>query len=441
MGYSDATSTFGGVMITLMGFIASRGGATKIAMKHAITNSKGLSSAAPMLVAIIGLAIGIVPFFKAGMNQIQWLFMGVTIVFVGGFLYMHDRFGHLETNVLSAVGDDGLAPVQGHEEQLDELYSSHSSAIAFVDSSWYSIYATYCAKPDIARKTRWLFMGGAVPDGILAGAQVHLLNSPVLGLFFFDVHAASPQAGMLFTHANANLQSRCIKITDPALAAAMFASFETTYGSQATSLEDALDPAWLLQHIARARQRIDDDWRDLKALRITARSAAEIYVEQLALSRGATSIHAFDMTDIDQWSDQKHLGACLLANLRMARAAPDGPTRIRRVFLAPDRETLTSKPDYAKKLKDVLETHKTGGLGYGLVFQNELRMRRQAIKDFAVYGKRVVWVETEATTRYTGEGYFSTSKAEVGQYIKLFETVWTEDNPRTPAEDAGILLS
>ncbi len=411
-------------------------------MKRKVGVLKSADSSASIIVGVVGLSLSVVPLIKEGANAVQWVLMGVAVLFLATFLYTIRRYSALEQNVLSIVQGDGLLVIEDAQQVMDELYATYSTAKGYVDFRWFERFAVYCAKSHVALKTKWLFMAGKLPSSQLNTAEVHLFECPLNALFFFESHTNSPAAALLFTASDAQAaEPICIRITDPRLAAAIYSSFIVTFGEHGIRLSDAVDSVWLLQHIERTRQRIASDWSDLQDLKIAARSPSEICTEQLALSKQATTIHAFDLTQIDEWFDTANLGGCLSANIKSAQGGTDGIQRVRRVFFAPTRDTLTRNPDYAKKLKAVLEMHKTGGLGYGLVFQQELKMRQPSyVKDFAVYSKKVVWVETQ-DTGYGGEGYFSTAKSEVDKYIGIFEAVWTEDTPKSPTEDADALLA
>jgi hypothetical protein len=411
-------------------------------MKRKLGTLKSADSTASIIVGVVGLALSVVPLIQRGADAVQWVLMGVAVLFLGTFLYTIRRYSALEQNVLAIVQGDGLLVIEDAQQVMDELYATYSTATGYVDSRWFERFAVYCAKSHVTLKTKWLFMAGKLPSSQPSAAEIHLFECPLNALFFFESHTNSPGAALLFTASDVQAaEPICIRISDPRLSAAIYSSFTLTFDAHGVKLGDAVDPVWLLQHIDRTRQRIANDWSDLKDLKIAARSPSEISTEQLALSRQATTIHAFDLTQIDEWFDPANLGGCLSANIKSARNGPDGMQRIRRVFFAPTRDTLTKHLDYARKLKAVLEMHKTGGLGYGLVFQQELKMRQPTyVKDFAVYSKRVVWVETQ-DTGYGGEGYFSTAKSEVDKYIGIFEAVWAEDTPKSPAEDAEALLT
>jgi hypothetical protein len=201
---------------------------------------------------------------------------------------------------------------------------------------------------------------------------------------------------------------------------------------RAIPLRSLRSPSWLLGHCRRHQRAKEAERGDLADGQITSSSPDEIYREQIHLSRGAKSILAFDMTEVEEWFDGAGLGRCLAENIKSG-AIPGAD--IRRVFFCKSRAYLATNPAYGKSLVKVIKAHVENGLHAGLIFQEDIKDTR-IIRDCVIYDDSVVWVERVPTARHSGEGFFSTKMKLIAEQRDIFERVWAGEFTIPPEKQA-----
>jgi hypothetical protein len=179
-----------------------------------------------------------------------------------------------------------------------------------------------------------------------------------------------------------------------------------------------------------------------------------------ALAAHANSLHAVDMTELKAWLVNGRLTPVLQLNKEQAKKNPPG--EVRRIFIIESRNSLKEPADLQTQggkqvrktngslLAEVLQAHIAAGIKCGLAYQDLLRERNpDLIRDFAVYGRKVVWFEEGVTgAKVPARGRFSSNNADVEKHLGLFEKLWREhfpdDNggtPRSTADEAIAFLA
>jgi len=195
-------------------------------------------------------------------------------------------------------------------------------------------------------------------------------------------------------------------------------------------------PRWLLHQYCEFEGFHRSVLENLGKGRIYSTSPSQIYAQQNMLSRGAGTVLALDMTEVEEWLDRKGLGGVLEENIKSGKL---GGADIRRIFFCRSRAFMIENPRYRNAIAEVIRAHADNRLGVGLIYQEDVE-NPKLIHDSVIYDDKVVWVETVPTTRFSGEGYFSTDRAEINQWKAAFERLWAGDFTASPQEEARQFL-
>jgi len=199
----------------------------------------------------------------------------------------------------------------------------------------------------------------------------------------------------------------------------------------------AVDADWLASKLDDVGRLATRRLSSLAQGRLECNTPNAIYSEQLRLSDGADQVSALDMTDISEWLEPHGLGGCIEHNARTAERR--GPGSVRRIIYIPSREYFASKPDYSRQLIEVIKMHSDRGVDIGIIFQTDLA-DKGLIVDSVLYRGAVLWVETTPTTRFAGNGYFTTLRSDVESFQAKFDALWRGEHCPNPANEATRLL-
>ena len=180
------------------------------------------------------------------------------------------------------------------------------------------------------------------------------------------------------------------------------------------------DTQWFIDQIKTSEILRYSSSRGFSEGRLYTNSPEAIYNQQIALSKKQKKILALDMTEVTEWSDVSGLGRCMIENQNSAK---ESGADIRRIFICPSRHIWENNAIYREQIISVINNHKNYNMGAGLLFQEDIKTP-SLIRDAVLYGNGVLWVETVPTTRYSGEGYFTTDLSEIESHINNFERLW-----------------
>jgi len=400
----------------------------------------------PIFSVIISAFFGIVS-WKASNEPIGTYFslflFGLSLILIFCGMILYSRISEIEVVIYNRVKSDEMTGSVEPLKIVDSYFNEAKTFIGYLDYDTFQfLFKQTSVKNKIDKNEYRLFLSTPPLDTVEGLSLTYFpLTFIMNALFFDDSELNITSRAILIPHGSYSNPNLWIYINKGNIANSINNIFKQHYDVYMINLQNAYDLEWVVNHSHDLSEKLNNKLKDLASLNIKTNTPSELYEEQVQLSKDAEYIHAFDMTDIDEWFDESGLGACLKHNIESAKK-PDGTSKVRRIFLFKSRRDLNNHPDLKKKLAKVIKIHFDNGVGCGLVFREEIK-RKEYIKDFVVYDKKVVWVETQSTDKYSGAGYFSTDKKTVRNYLNIFNNVWNNNDyqiPEIPEKEAKKLL-